>query len=158
MSNKQISKELLKSVQTIVSSTKGQLLNDDLIEELKTETPNLMSFFDLSHFQSIVLSIYLECGLKDIDVDTQKLIDYFGKNMSCLADINQAIDELTEKKLLFTKRHDYSARRKSEYNKVIQVHNKALDAMMKGDKVLFRTGIEAQAGFCRRRQFSRNGT
>jgi len=136
MSNKQISKELLKSVQTIVSSTKGQLLNDELIDELRTETPKLMSFYEISHFQSIVLSIYLECGLKDIDVDTEKLIDYFGKNMSCLADINQAIDELTEKKLLFTKRHDYSARRKSEYNKFIHVHHKALDAMMKGDKEL----------------------
>ena len=84
MSNKQTSKELLKSVQTIVSSTKGQLLNDELIDELRTETPKLMSFYEISHFQSIVLSIYLECGLKDIDVDTEKLIDYFGKNMSCL--------------------------------------------------------------------------
>ncbi len=136
MSNKQTSKELLKSVQTIVSSTKGQLLNDELIDELRTETPKLMSFYEISHFQSIVLSIYLECGLKDIDVDTERLIDYFGKNMSCLADINQAIDELTEKKLLFNKRHDYSVRRKSEYNKVIHVHHKALDAMMKGDKEL----------------------
>jgi hypothetical protein len=136
MNNKQTSKELLKAIQTVVSSTKGQLLNDDLVNELKTETINIMSFYDISHFQSIVISIYLECGLKDIDVDTEKLIDYFGKNMSCLADINQAIEELTQKKLLFIKRHDYSNRRKSAYNKVIQVHHKALDAMMKGDKDL----------------------
>lgn len=136
MSNKQTSKELLKAVQTIVSSTKGQLLNDDLIDELRTETPKLMTFYEISHFQSIVLSIYLECGLKDIDVDTERLIDYFGKNMSCLADINQAIDELTQKKLLYVKRHDFSSRRKSAYNKVIQVHYKALDAMMKGEKEL----------------------
>ena len=138
MSNKQISKELLKSVQTVVSSTKGQLLNDDLVNELKTETANIMSFYEISHFQSIVLSIYLECGLKDIDVDTQKLVDYFGKNISCLADITQAIDELTEMKLLFTKRNDYTSRRKSDYNKVIQVHGKAIDAMMKGDKDLLK--------------------
>lgn len=136
MNNKQTSKELLKAIQTVVSSTKGQLLNDDLINELKTETTNIMSFYEISHFQSIVISIYLECGLKDIDVDTERLIDYFGKNMSCLADINQAIEELTQKKLLFIKRHDYSNRRKSAYNKVIQVHHKALDAMMKGDKDL----------------------
>ncbi len=138
MSNKQISKELLKSVQTVVSSTKGQLLNDDLVNELKTETANIMSFYEISHFQSIVLSIYLECGLKDIDVDTQKLVDYFGKNISCLADITQAIDELTEMKLLFTKRNDYTSRRKSDYNKVIQVHGRAIDAMMKGDKDLLK--------------------
>jgi hypothetical protein len=52
MSNKQTSKELLKSVQTIVSSTKGQLLNDELIDELRTETPKLMSFYEISHFNS----------------------------------------------------------------------------------------------------------
>ncbi len=136
MSNIQISKELLKSVQTIVSSTKGQLLNDELIDELKTETIHLMSFYEITHFQSIVLSIYLECGLKDIDVDTERLVDYFGKNIACLADINQAIEELSQKKLLFAKRHDYTSRRKTNYNKVIQVHHKALDAMMKGDKGL----------------------
>ena len=137
MSNKQISKELLKSIQTVVSSTRGQLLNDDLINELRSETSSIMSFYDVTHFQSIVISIYLENGLRDIDVDTERLIDYFGKNMSCLADINQAIDELISKKLLFVKRHDGSSRRKSAYNKVIQVHHKALDAMMKGDKELF---------------------
>ncbi len=136
MSNKQTSKELLKSVQTIVSSTKGQILNDELIDELSTETKILMSFFEITHFQSIVLALYLEFGLRDIDVDTERLIDFFGKNMSCLADINQAIDELNQKKLLFVKRHDFSNRRKSAYNKVIQIHHKALDAMMKGDKDL----------------------
>ncbi len=136
MSNKQTSKELLKSVQTIVSSTKGQILNDELIDELSTETKILMSFFEITHFQSIVLALYLEFGLRDIDVDTERLIDFFGKNMSCLADINQAIDELNQKKLLFVKRHDFSNRRKSAYNKVIQIHHKALDAMMKGDKEL----------------------
>jgi SpoVK/Ycf46/Vps4 family AAA+-type ATPase len=136
MSNKQTSKELLKSVQTIVSSTKGQILNDELIDELSTETKVLISFFEITHFQSIVLALYLEFGLRDIDVDTERLIDFFGKNMSCLADINQAIDELNQKKLLFVKRHDFSNRRKSAYNKVIQIHHKALDAMMKGDKDL----------------------
>jgi hypothetical protein len=136
MSNKQTSKEILKSVQTIVSSTKGQILNDELIDELSTETKSLMLFFETTHFQSIVLALYLEFGLRDIDVDTERLIDFFGKNMSCLADINQAIDELNQKKLLYVKRHDFSNRRRSAYNKVIQIHHKALDAMMKGDKEL----------------------
>ena len=67
MTNKQTSKDLLKAIQTVVSSTKGQLLNDDLINELKTETTNIMSFYEISHFQSIVISIYLECGLKEVD-------------------------------------------------------------------------------------------
>lgn len=136
MSNIQTSKKLLKAVQSVVSSTKGKLLNDELIDQLQTETTAIMSFYGVTHFQSIVLSIYLESGLRDYDVDTEKLIDYFGKNMSCIADINQAIEELSQKKLLFPKRHDYSSRPRSTYNRVIQVHHKALDAMMKGDREL----------------------
>lgn len=138
MSNKIISKELLKAVQTVISSTKGQLLNDDLVNELKIETECLMSFYQISHFQSIVLSLYIECGIKDIDVNTEKLVDFFGKSISCLAEITQAVEELIEKKILFIKRHDYSSRRKSDYNKVIQIHHKAIDALMKGDKDLLR--------------------
>ena len=136
MINKDVSKELLSAVQVIVSSTKGQDLNDQLINELSGETINIMSFFNVTHFQAIVLAIYLECGLKDIDVDTERLIDYFGKNMASLADINQAIDELVEKKLVYVKRIDYGNKRKSVYNKVIHVNHKALDAMMKGDREL----------------------
>ncbi len=136
MINKEVSKELLSAIQLIVSSTKGQDLNDQLITELSKETNNIMSFFNVTHFQAIVLAIYLECGLKDIDVDTEKLIDYFGKNMSSLADINQAIEELIEKKLVYVKRIDYGNKRKSVYNKVVHVNHKALDAMMKGDRDL----------------------
>ena len=84
MTNKQTSKDLLKAIQTVVSSTKGQLLNDDLINELKTETTNIMSFYEISHFQSIVFSLYLECGIRDLEVDnesTLKVIKLFDKDI-----------------------------------------------------------------------------
>ena len=94
MNNKQISKELLSAIQKIISETKGQCLNDELIKELVDVTKPISEFYDLTSFQALIFSVYLECGLRDIDVDTERLIDYYGKNMSVMADINEAIDQL----------------------------------------------------------------
>ena len=73
---------------------------------------------------------------KDEKSDTEKLIDYYGKNMSVMADVNEAVEQLIEKKLIYVKRHDFSTRRKSNYNKTIGAKDKILDALMKGDKSL----------------------
>ena len=138
MTNKQTSKDLLKAIQTVVSSTKGQLLNDDLINELKTETTNIMSFYEISHFQSIVFSLYLEYGIRDLEVDNERLIDYVGKNMSAMADVSEALDELLAKKLVYAKTTEFAIRRKP-HNKTVIAHDKVLDALMKGDKSLLET-------------------
>lgn len=136
MTNKQISKELLSSIQKIVSETKGQCLNDELINELADVTKPISEFYDLTSFQALIFSVYLECGLKDIDVDTERLIDYYGKNMSVMADINEAIDQLLEKKLVYIRRHDHSSSRRKSFNRIIASKDKVLDSLMKGDKTL----------------------
>ena len=101
MTNKHISKNLLSSVQKIIQSTKGHALTDELIDSLTDDTKPLVDFYEVSHFQAIVLSLYLDCGLRDICLDTERLVDYFGKSMSVLADIHQAIDELMDKKMIY---------------------------------------------------------
>jgi ATPase family associated with various cellular activities (AAA) len=136
MANKEISKELLSAIQKIVSETKGQTLTDDLINELEVVTKPISEFYEITSFQALVFSVYLECGLRDIDVDTEKLIGYYGKNMSVMADINEAVDQLLEKKLVYIRRHDYSSGRKKSYNKTIAAKDKVLDSLMKGDKTL----------------------
>ena len=136
MTNKQISKELLSAIQKIVSETKGQCLNDELINELADVTKPISEFYDLTSFQALIFSVYLECGLKDIDVDTERLIDYYGKNMSVMADINEAIDQLLEKKLVYICRHDHSSTRRKSFNRTIASKDKVLDSLMKGDKTL----------------------
>ena len=136
MTNKQISKELLSAIQKIVSETKGQCLNDELINELADVTKPISEFYDLTSFQALIFSVYLECGLKDIDVDTERLIDYYGKNMSVMADINEAIDQLLEKKLVYIRRHDHSSSRRKSFNRTIASKDKVLDSLMKGDKTL----------------------
>ena len=131
MTNKETSKQLLSAIQKIVSETKGQCLNEELINELELITKPITEFYEITSFQALVFSVYLECGLRDIDVDTEKLIDYYGKNMSVMADVNEAVEQLIEKKLIYIKRHDFSARRKSNYNKIIGAKDKILDALMK---------------------------
>ena len=75
MTNKETSKELLSAIQKIVSETKGQCLNEELIAELELITKPITEFYEITSFQALVFSIYLECGLRDIDVDTERLID-----------------------------------------------------------------------------------
>ena len=136
MANKEISKELLSAIQKIVSETKGQCLNQELITELEVVTKPISEFYDISSFQALVFSIYLECGLRDIDVDTERLIDYYGKHMCVMADVNEAVDQLLEKKLVYVRRHDHTSSRKKSFNKTIAAKDKVLDSLMKGDKTL----------------------
>lgn len=136
MTNKETSKELLSAIQKIVSETKGQCLNEELIAELELITKPIAEFYEITSFQVLVFSVYLECGLRDIDVDTEKLIDYYGRNMCVMADVNEAVDQLLEKKLVYIRRHDYTASRKKSFNKTITAKDKVLDALMKGDKTL----------------------
>ena len=96
MTNKETSKELLSAIQKIVSDTKGQCLNEELITELETITKPISEFYEITSFQALVFSIYLECGLRDIDVNTERLIEYYGKHMCVMADVNEAIDQLLE--------------------------------------------------------------
>ena len=136
MTNKEISKELLSAIQKIVSETKGQCLNEELITELEAVTKPISEFYEITSFQALVFSVYLECGLRDIDVDTERLIDYYGKHMCVMADVNEAIDQLLEKKLVYIRRHDHTSSRKKSYNKTIAAKDKVLDSLMKGDKTL----------------------
>jgi hypothetical protein len=134
MSNLLISKDLLSSVQKLSHAVKGQVLSDQLINELILDSQPLMSFFEITHFQSIVFAVYLEAKLKDRDIDLEKMVDLFGKKLSMLAEVNITLEELAEKKLVINKRHDYASRRKEEHNKIVCVADNVLVALMKGDK------------------------
>lgn len=132
--NKDQSKDLLSSVQKITKSTRGQELTEDLILELQDATTPLMEFYEITHFQSIVLALYLEAGLRDRNIDTDNLIDHFGKEMSTMADVNEAIDELLKMSLVYVSRDEFGGYRKKVFRRRICAHDKVLDALIKGDK------------------------
>ena len=136
MTNMHISKDLLTSVQKLSTSIKGQELTEQLVNELVMDSQPLMGFYGITHFQALVFSVYLEAKLKDRDIDLERMVEIFGKKLSMLAEVNIAIEELTAKKLVYKKRHDYSVRRKEEHNNTITVVDNAIGALMKGDKAL----------------------
>lgn len=138
ISNKEISKQLLNSVKDLVVKTKGRNIHDNLIEELQSEISPVKSFFEISEFEAIILSIYINCAIKDSSVEMDRLIDHFGKDISILPDLNEALDNLGAKRILVSRRHDYTARSKSNFNKELLLSNKAMDALIKGNKEILK--------------------
>jgi hypothetical protein len=139
MSKMNTSKSLLTSIQKLSSSIQGQVLSDQLINELVMDSQPIMEFYDLTHFQALVFSVYLEAKLKDRDIDLEKMVEIFGKKLSMLAEVNIAIEELISKKLVYYKRQQYRNRIKDDHNNIICVIDKAAAALMKGDKSLMET-------------------
>jgi ATP-dependent 26S proteasome regulatory subunit len=139
MTNMTVSKDLLSAVQKLSSAIRGQILSDQLINELVMDSQPIMEFYSINHFQALIFSVYLEAKLKDRDIDLERMVEIFGKKLSMLAEVNIAIDELIEKKLMYKKRQDFTIRRKEEHDNVICVVDKAAAALMKGDKSLMET-------------------
>jgi len=135
--NKDQSKSLLSSIQKITKLTRGQELTTDLITDITDAATLLADFYEISVFQAIILSLFLDTGLRDRDVDTEGLIEHFGVNMASMADVNEAIDELLKLNLVYVSRSDYRIRKKS-YRRIIKAHDKVLDALVKGEKELLQ--------------------
>ena len=103
MSNKKISKELFSSIQKVMLNTKGKTLTKTLIDSLEIDTKPLVEFFNISHFQAIVLSVYLENGIRELEVSTERMINHFGKKLNIIPDIEEATEELIKRKILLIK-------------------------------------------------------
>lgn len=134
MSNKKISKELFNAIQKVMLNTKGKPLNKTLIDSLENDTKPLVVFFNISHFQAIVLSVYLENGIRESEVSTERMINHFGKKLNIIPDIEEATEELIKRKILLIKRNGYRSDNRDSFNKTIQVYDKVLEAVLKGDK------------------------
>lgn len=134
--NMHISKDLLSAVQKLSSAVKGQVLNEQLINELIMDSQPLMEFYEITHFQALVFSVYMEAKLRDRDIDLERQVEIFGKKLSVLADVNVAIDELLAKKIVFKKRSNYEIRRGGNANNIVSVTDAVANALMKGDKDL----------------------
>ena len=136
MSNKSVFKKLLCSVQKISALTRGKELDENSINKLRIYTPSLMSFFNIGHFESIVLSIYIDSALRELPVEMDRMINHFGKDISVLADINESIEELLSKKIIVPRQSENFRKSKTILNQQNHLSNKALDAIIKGDSSL----------------------
>ncbi len=132
MENKSVTKNILSSVQFTVKATKEKVLDENLIGEITPNVLPIADFYRISAFEAIVLSFFLEYGFRGIDIDTEKLIEHFGKEMSVMAEINQALKQLSEKKLIYFTGRKTNGRRRS--SKSIKLNPLALEAMLSGDE------------------------
>ena len=141
MYNKQISKQILCSVQMIVKLTKDKELTDELLVNLKSETETISDFFLVTKYQAVVLALYLEYGYRDRDVDNDKIISQFGKNLGAIADVTEAIKELLLHNLLVECSSLYY--KFKSIGITYKIHRRALQAMLNGDKELLeKTKVE----------------
>lgn len=134
----QVSKNLLSAVQELATQTKGQALTEELVDSLLEFSGPIMDFFGITHFQAIVFSHLIECELRTYVIDNERITDIFGRKLSALATVNEAIDTLVDKKLIYFKRSFFENKRKNDRYKIISVHDKMIDALMTGDASLLK--------------------
>lgn len=132
-----LAKQVLSSVQSIVTGTKGKVLDQTLLKNLHNHILVVSEFFDVEEFQAVVLSLYLEFGFRNRDLDNERIVDHFGRDLSAIADVSVSITELTHKKLLVHDSNTFNFR-KGVQNEM-KVHHKAIQAMVQGDNTILKT-------------------
>jgi hypothetical protein len=125
----------------IVKLTKDKELTEELMNKLKLETETISDFFLVTKYQAVVLALYLEYGYRDRDVDNDKIISQFGKNLGAIADVTEAIKQLLLQNLLVECNSVYY--KFKSISITYKIHRRALQAMLNGDiELLEKTKVE----------------
>jgi hypothetical protein len=134
MHNKSHYKSILSGIQTAVSKTEEAIFNQELIDSLKEEVSPITGFFGTSDAESIILAYFLNANMKDTETTKSCIMSHFGKDISAMADVNEIIESLSDKRLVIKKGAN---RRRYRYNyKFVVVNPKAMLAMTEGDLTL----------------------
>jgi hypothetical protein len=131
MHNKLKYKSILSSIQTAVNKTDKVVFNEELIESLKGEVSPITDFFCTTAAEAILLAYFLNAYMKDDETTKNCIMSHFGTDISSMAEINDIIESLSERKLVIKKGGN---RRRFKYNyKFIVANPKAVLAMTEGD-------------------------
>jgi KaiC/GvpD/RAD55 family RecA-like ATPase len=131
MENKHISKNILMAIQATVKATREQIIDEDLITKTDLIVKPIADFYKLNTTQAILFAFILDLGYRDIEIDQERLIEQFGADMSVMADINEALEELAERRLVY-----YMGRTRFKQKKImksIKINEMAISAMLAGD-------------------------
>ncbi len=132
MKDKEIAKLLLRAVQWTTRETKNKDLNDEYLATIDTPLSPITCFFAISNMEAVVLSLYLHAQYRNVSLEADSLVQHFGENIVALADIQDAIDALVEKKFLFgsnTNKKDKLNGEQPSY----RVNYKIMEAVINGD-------------------------
>jgi hypothetical protein len=133
MRNKELYKSMLSAVQTISEEVKEKPFNQLLVQSLVSTAKPVADFFNLTTEETIVLCYFIDANLKDQIVNKESIITHFGKDITALADIDEIIESLNNKKLIFLTNR---SRRFTRQFKFVQLNPKVPAAMAQGDASL----------------------
>jgi hypothetical protein len=134
MNSKSTYKQLLSSIQSVCQQTEEQPFTPELVQTLQDTVQPVSAFFNISVEEGIIFSFLLHSAIKDLVVTRDGLITHFGKDISALADLQELVKSLSDKKLAILK-GGHSNRTKYNF-KLVVAHPKALMAMSEGDITL----------------------
>ena len=130
MRNKTIYTRLLVAIRTAVSESAEKPFNDELVKSLKKPMAALAKFFDVKTDEAIVLSFIFEQSLRNEDTNREELMQQFGKDITAMADLENIVQNLGEKRLILLKGVN---RRFRNHFKALAAAPKALMAMSEGN-------------------------
>ncbi len=132
MKDKEIAKLLLRAVQWTTRETKDKDLNDEYLATIDTPLSPITCFFAINNMEAVVLSLYLHAQYRNITLEADSLVQHFGENIVALADIQDAIDSLLEKKFLFGSNNNKKDKLNGE-QPTYRVNYKIMEAVINGD-------------------------
>ena len=133
MRNKAVFKSLLAAVQSISEAVREKPFNQELIQSLSETAHPVMDFFSVALEEAIVLCYFIDANLKDQIVNKESIISHFGKDITALADVEEYIESLNKRKLIFLSNRDI---RYTRQYKFIHLNPKVPAAMSEGDSSL----------------------
>jgi hypothetical protein len=133
MRNKELYKSMLAAVQTISEGVKEKPFNQSLVQSLVSSAKPVADFFNLTTEETIVLCYFIDANLKDQIVNKESIISHFGKDITALADIDEIIESLNNKKLIFLTNR---SRKFNRQFKFVHLNPKVPAAMAEGDASL----------------------
>ena len=133
MRNKELYKSMLAAVQNISEATKEKTFNQELVQSLAETAAPIIQFFSLTLEEAIVLCYCIDANLKDQTVNKESITTHFGKDITALADVDEYIEGLAKKKLVFLSNKDRKFKRQFKY---VHLNPKVPAAMAEGDASL----------------------
>lgn len=124
---------MLAAVQNISEATREKIFNKELVHDLTETAAPIIQFFSLNVEEAIILCYCIDANLKDQVINKESIISHFGKDITALADVEEYIEQLNNKKLIFL---SHKNKKFTRQYKFIHVNPKVPAAMAEGDSSL----------------------
>ena len=136
MVNKSTSKSILVGVQAVANALENNTFNDELVDNITSHIDPIISFFNVTPFEAVLMGLFMNCSLNDKEVDRELVTKTFAKDISYLPDVLDTIDQLTEKKLLI-KAGEVSHKDAYKF-KQLRVNPRVMRAALDGDPEMMK--------------------